>query len=134
MAEKELKVRVQLKADTSTNWAKATNFIPKKGEVCFYTDLKNFKVGDGTTKINSDSLGFYNTAYSAFGGATASAAGSAGLVPAPAAADNHKLMMGNARWTSITGGTGISITYDDANRSMKISCSYPEYTGGSTQL
>lgn len=58
MAKKELKVRVQLKADISTNWAKATDFVPLKGEVCFYTDLKNFKVGDGSTKVSA--LDFVN--------------------------------------------------------------------------
>ena len=52
MARKELKVRVQLKTDISTKWAEVPDFVPLKGEVCFYTDLKNFKVGDGSTKIS----------------------------------------------------------------------------------
>lgn len=52
MVRKELKVRVQLKTDISTKWAEVPDFVPLKGEVCFYTDLKNFKVGDGSTKIS----------------------------------------------------------------------------------
>ena len=39
------------KIDTSQNWAKATNFVPLKGEICIYSDLHRMKVGDGTTKI-----------------------------------------------------------------------------------
>ena len=52
MANKLLKTRVQQKIDTSQNWAKATNFVPLKGEICIYSDLHRMKVGDGTTKIN----------------------------------------------------------------------------------
>ena len=44
--------RIQQKADTSANWAKATNFIPLKGEIIIYTDKNQFKIGDGTTKVN----------------------------------------------------------------------------------
>ena len=53
MANKEMKARVQQKIDTSTNWAKATNFIPLKGEIIVYSDTKQIKIGDGTTKVNS---------------------------------------------------------------------------------
>lgn len=52
MANKLLKTRMQQKIDTSQNWAKATNFVPLKGEICIYSDLHRMKVGDGTTKIN----------------------------------------------------------------------------------
>ena len=43
-----------IKKDTSENWDKAKNFIPKKGEIIIYTDLSsnNLKIGDGKTKIN----------------------------------------------------------------------------------
>ena len=47
-----LKTRMRQKVDTSQNWAKATNFVPLKGEICIYSDLHRMKVGDGTTKIN----------------------------------------------------------------------------------
>ena len=46
---------------------------------------------------------FTNTTYSAFGGASASAAGSAGLVPAPAAgAQTNKYLKANGSWAQIT--------------------------------
>ena len=45
--------RIQLKTDTSTNWAKATNFKPKAGELVYYSDIKRIKIGDGTTAVSA---------------------------------------------------------------------------------
>lgn len=53
MAVKTLTTRVQQKSDTSTNWAKATNFTPLKGEIIVYTDLRKIKIGDGVTKVGA---------------------------------------------------------------------------------
>ena len=53
MAEKNLTTRIKHKIDTSANWAKAVNFIPLKGEIIIYSDLRKIKVGDGVTKVNS---------------------------------------------------------------------------------
>lgn len=53
MAEKNLTTRIKHKNDTSANWAKAVNFIPLKGEIIIYSDLRKIKVGDGITKVNS---------------------------------------------------------------------------------
>lgn len=58
MAEKSLQARIQNKCDTTANWEKATNFIPKKGEIIVYSDgggtgIPKMKVGDGTTKVGS---------------------------------------------------------------------------------
>lgn len=50
---KNLNSRIKLKHDTEANWEKATNFTPLSGEICLYTDIKKFKVGDGSTKINN---------------------------------------------------------------------------------
>ena len=44
--------RMQQKADTSANWAKATNFTPLEGEMIVYTDKNQFKIGDGKTNVN----------------------------------------------------------------------------------
>lgn len=51
MAEKTLNARVITKNDTKANWDKATNFVPKKGELIIYTDLLKVKVGDGATSV-----------------------------------------------------------------------------------
>ena len=43
-----------IKKDTSNNWEKAKNFIPKTNEIIIYTDLEPYgtKIGDGKTKVN----------------------------------------------------------------------------------
>ena len=53
MATKNINTRIKHKTDTSANWAKAVNFVPLKGEIIVYSDLRKIKVGDGTTKVNS---------------------------------------------------------------------------------
>lgn len=44
--------RVIQKHDTSANWAKATNFVPLKGEIIVYDDLNKIKIGNGGTVVN----------------------------------------------------------------------------------
>lgn len=52
--EKTITTRVQMKTDTASNWKKATNFTPKKGEIIVYSgNPPRIKVGDGTTKVNA---------------------------------------------------------------------------------
>ena len=56
MAENTIKSRIQLKNDTEANWDKATNFVPKQGELIIYsTDSAHtfcrLKVGDGSTTV-----------------------------------------------------------------------------------
>lgn len=58
MAEKTINSRIQLKTDTSANWGNVPDFIPKKGEFIFYSDLQKFKMGDGSKKISK--LDFVN--------------------------------------------------------------------------
>ena len=58
MAEKSLQARIQNKCDLTANWEKATNFVPKKGEIIVYSDgggvgIPKMKVGDGTTVVGS---------------------------------------------------------------------------------
>ena len=53
MANKEIKTRIQNKNDTSENWEKAVNFIPLKGEIIIYNDLRLTKIGDGVTKVGA---------------------------------------------------------------------------------
>ena len=51
-----IKARFQLKNDTETNWNKAINFVPLKGEVIVYSaddthPFSRIKVGDGVTTV-----------------------------------------------------------------------------------
>ena len=41
-----------VKKDTSANWSKAKNFVPKENEVIIYTDLEKKKIGDGKKLLN----------------------------------------------------------------------------------
>ena len=52
--------KIIVKQDTTINWEKAKNFIPKEGEILLYDDNK-IKIGDGKTKIND--LPFSNEQY-----------------------------------------------------------------------
>lgn len=51
--QKQVKTRIQQKHDTSANWAKATSFVPLKGEIVVYDDLGRIKVGDGTKTVTN---------------------------------------------------------------------------------
>lgn len=61
--EKKIPSRIQQKHDVAANWAKATNFIPKKGEIIIYdaeynasgeeTQPVRFKIGDGSKTVNN---------------------------------------------------------------------------------
>ena len=62
-AEKNITSRIQQKHDTAANWANATTFIPKKGEIVIYdaeyntsgaeTQPVRFKIGDGSKTVNN---------------------------------------------------------------------------------
>lgn len=61
--EKKINSRIQQKHDVAANWAKATNFIPKKGEIIIYdaeynasgaeTQAVRFKIGDGSKTVSN---------------------------------------------------------------------------------
>ena len=53
MANNTFQGRIIQKHDTKANWDKATNFVPLKGEIIIYDDLKKIKIGDGVTKIGN---------------------------------------------------------------------------------
>lgn len=68
MANKTFQSRIVQKHDTKANWEKATNFIPLKGEIIVYDDLRKIKIGDGSTKINN--LAFITDEYIPISGNT----------------------------------------------------------------
>lgn len=58
MSEKRIYGRLIQKHDIESNWLKATNFIPEKGEIIVYDIDENytyerFKIGDGATNVNT---------------------------------------------------------------------------------
>ena len=57
-----------IKKDTSENWNKAKNFIPKENEVIIYTDLEKKKIGNGKNLLNE--LSFINLDFFSVDGTT----------------------------------------------------------------
>lgn len=57
-----------IKKDTSENWNKAKNFIPKENEVIIYTDLEKKKIGNGKNLLNE--LPFINSDFYSVDGTT----------------------------------------------------------------
>ena len=58
MTEKTIKSRIVHKHDSEANWSRATNFVPKQGELIIYdTDTNHsyvrVKIGDGITNVSS---------------------------------------------------------------------------------
>ena len=47
-----IKEQTLIKKDTSINWNKAKNFIPKENGIIIYTDFNSIKIGKGKTKVN----------------------------------------------------------------------------------
>ena len=41
-----------IKKDTSINWSKAKNFVPKENEIIIYTDINKKKIGNGKNLLN----------------------------------------------------------------------------------
>ena len=80
---------------------------------------------------------FTDTTYSAFTGATGSAAGTAGLVPAPAAADNTKFLSGDGTWATVdalpsqTSQSGKFLTTNGTTASWANVDALPSQTGNS---
>ena len=63
-----IKETTYIKKDTSENWEKAKNFIPKENEVIVYTDTQQQKIGDGKNKLND--LPFIDQTYYSVDGTT----------------------------------------------------------------
>ena len=69
--------------------------------------------GDGTTGTITTQDN--NTTYSVFTGATSSAAGTSGLVKAPAAGDQNKFLRGDGTWVVPTNTTYAAMSADELN-------------------
>ena len=47
-----IKEQTLIKKDTSINWNKAKNFIPKENEIIINNNFNSIKIGNGKTKVN----------------------------------------------------------------------------------
>ena len=119
MADKNIRSRMQQKHDISSNWALAVNFIPLAGEIIVYSDLNKFKIGDGVNKVSD--LPFATSDISDFVGATSSAAGGHGLVPAPQVGDEGKYLKGDGTWSEVEALPAV--TSADAGAFLRVNAS-----------
>lgn len=106
-----------------------------------YTDLENTPTSEAAVQDGNDlSLVTTGEKYiwnnkannTAMVGATASVAGSAGLVPAPAVADKDKFLKGNGKWESVSTISPNNDTYEKITGSIRSTVFYTKKTGGSS--
>lgn len=105
--------------DTNTTYSTATSSTAGLVKIGYTESGKNYPVelnGSGQMYVNvpwTDN----NTTYSAMTGATSSAAGAAGLVPAPAAGKQAQYLRGDGTWATPTNTT-YSVATTSANGLM----------------
>ena len=65
-----IKEQTVIKQDTTENWNKAINFIPKENKIIKYVDMTpmGIKIGDGKSKLNE--LSFINDNFYSVEGTT----------------------------------------------------------------
>ena len=128
MAEKQINGRIIQKHDSEANWKKATNFIPKAGEIIIYdTDETHhycrIKIGDGSTLINN--LPFSTEeeieSYAAPISHTHNYAGSSSAGGAATSAEK----LATARTISLSGAISGSANFDGSGNT-NISTTFPE--------
>jgi hypothetical protein len=108
---------------TTTNTA-ATNPYLKVVDDNTYRSQIQF-IGSGSTAITSDANGKItisstDTTYPTMGGATLSANGTSGLVPAPTKGQQTSFLRGDGTWTTLTTATTISAGLMSANDKIKL--------------
>lgn len=87
----------------------ATNKFVTASDKSTWNAKQNALTAGTNISISGDTISATDTTYSAFTGAASSTAGSTGLVPAPSAGDQGKVLLGNGTW-----GT-VSATVDTIN-------------------
>lgn len=80
--------------------------------------------------INGNTISATDTTYSNFVGTDGTVAGAAGLVPAPAVADDGKYLKSDGTWATVQGGGGASVTVyylNDGPESIAKGTHFPVY-------
>ena len=128
MAEKQINGRITQKHDSEANWGKATNFIPKAGEIIIYDADEThhycrIKIGDGSTLINN--LPFSTEeeikSYAAPISHTHNYAGSSSAGGAATSAEK----LATARTISLSGAISGSANFD-GSENTNIQTTFPE--------
>lgn len=80
----------------------STNKFVTSTDITAWNGKQNALTAGSNISISGDTISATDTTYSAFTGATSQDAGTAGLVPAPAAGDEGKFLSGNGLWTTVS--------------------------------
>lgn len=102
-----------ISVDTTTIQAKLTagDNITITDDTISATDT-TYTAGSNITITNGE-ISATDTTYSNFTGTDGTAAGTAGLVPAPAATDTDKYLKSDGSWATVSGGGGTTYTAGD---------------------
>ena len=113
---KDLASKVNAKADASA--------IPTVNDATLTITQNGTSAGTFTANASSNAtIALTDTTYSAFGGATSSAAGSAGLVPAPTTSDTGKYLKGDGTWATANAEL-VEMSYGESSAWAKFIAAY----------
>ena len=99
--------------------------IPTVNDATLTITQNGASAGTFTANASSNAtINLTDTTYSNFGGATSSAAGASGLVPAPAAGDQTKYLMGDGTWGEVQLPPSRTVLYVRTNLSYLTSPFY----------
>jgi hypothetical protein len=87
------------------------------------TDVQPKLTAGSNINISGSTISATDTTYSDFTGATASTAGAHGLVPAPAAGDEGKALLGDGTWGDATAKL-VEMSYGESNAWAKFIAAY----------
>lgn len=98
--------------------------IPTVNNATLTITQNGTSAGTFTANASSDTtISLTDTTYSDFSGATSSAAGAHGLVPAPSAGDEGKVLHGNGTWQDATAKL-VEMSYGESNAWAKFIAAY----------
>lgn len=98
--------------------------IPTVNDATLTITQNGASAGTFTANASSDTtISLTDTTYSDFSGATSSAAGAHGLVPAPSAGDQEKVLHGDGTWQDATAKL-IEMSYGESNAWAKFIAAY----------
>lgn len=105
----ELSATNKLDADYVDDSTSTNKFVTASDKTTWNGKQDALTAGTNIT-ISGSTISATDTTYSAFGGADGTAAGTSGLVPAPAATDNTKFLRGDGTWATATYSLPVATT------------------------
>lgn len=109
VSTREMSTRIVAGTNMTSSYASGTLTLnadqPTVNDAMLTIEQNGVTAGTFTANASSNAtISLTDTTYSDFTGATSSIAGSAGLVPAPAAGDDSKFLAGDGTWQTVSSG------------------------------